>query len=522
MFKPGLIKTLSLGLGSVLLCLLLLFTGLLLRPLAEPPGPAWRGDALVLDNVHIVDTRSGEIQPDRAIWIKQGRIKQITAAGIRPPAAYHYVSGQGRYVVPGLWDNHSHSLKLSPQLHHPLYLAHGVTYLRDMSGCMTGTDSLAACAADRSAWTDQARSGQRSSPLYPQQSSFAINGGAEVPAGAPAFLRLQMAADATALVRHYQALGVDTLKTYELLSPQQYQWLSEAAAGTGMQLAGHQPWRVTLADLIQARQRSVEHGRLFLFECSTVAMQLKQQPMREGLINSDVWRDILQSQDPELCRQKMRAMAKAGIWWSPTLLTLQLGARAAEPAFRQDPRLAQVPWLLRTLWQADADGMQSRGYDQQGRPVHADILLLAQQQLKQAVALGVPIIAGTDTPDSFVFAGSGLIDELALYTQAGLTPLQALQSATLWPAQYAGMEASAGAVEVGKEANLLLLAANPLQQIQALRQVEGLVLAGHWYDKQQLQVLQTFSIEQAGSLSINLQLAWSALQSAQFRQQFAD
>ncbi|TXH95762.1 MAG: hypothetical protein E6Q75_09385 [Rheinheimera sp.] len=284
------------------------------------------------------------------------------------PAAYHYVSGQGRYVVPGLWDNHSHSLKLSPQLHHPLYLAHGVTYLRDMSGCMTGTDSLTACAADRRAWTQQARSGQRSSPLYPQQSSFAINGGAEVPAGAPAFLRLQAAADATALVRHYQAFGVDTLKIYELLGPEQYQWLSDAAAGTGLQLAGHKPWRVTLADLIQARQRSVEHGRLFLFECSTVAMQLKQQPMREGLINSDVWRDILQSQNPQLCRQKMAAMAKARVWWSPTLLTLQ-------------------------------------------------------------------------------------------HTQAGLTPLQALQ---------------------------------------------------------------TFSMEQAGSLTINLQLAWSALRSSQFRQQFAD
>ncbi len=287
MRKTGLIKTLSLGLGSVLLCLLLLFTGLLLRPQAEPPGPVWSGDALVLDNVHIVDTRSGKIQPDRAIWLKQGRIEQITAAGVAVPAAYHYVSGQGRYVVP---------------------------------------------------------------------------------AGAPAFLRLQAAADATALVRHYQAFGVDTLKIYELLGPEQYQWLSDAAAGTGLQLAGHKPWRVTLADLIQARQRSVEHGRLFLFECSTVAMQLKQQPMREGLINSDVWRDILQSQNPQLCRQKMAAMAKARVWWSPTLLTLQ-------------------------------------------------------------------------------------------HTQAGLTPLQALQ---------------------------------------------------------------TFSMEQAGSLTINLQLAWSALRSSQFRQQFAD
>ena len=511
-------------LSIALLLGLLLFSAvvLILSPLPEPPGPTDRYPRIVLDHVHIIDTQSGQVQRDRAIWIHQGRIAQITTAGDTVPKDYHYVSGGGNYVVPGLWDNHSHSLKLSPQLHHPLYLAHGVTYLRDMSGCMTDADSLLACVADRRRWSQQARSGQRSSPLYPQQSSFAINGGAEVPANFPAFLRLQSADDATALVQHYQALGVDTLKTYELLSPQQHQWLSTAAASAGMQLAGHQPWRVTLADLLQARQHSVEHGRLFLFECSAVAMQLKQQPMREGLIDSDVWRQIMQSQDPALCQQKMAAMARTGMWWSPTLLTLQLGARAADPAFRQDPRLAQVPWLLRKLWQADADGMQRRGRDQQGRPVHAELLALAQQQLKQAVALGVPILAGTDTPDSFIFAGSGLIDELELYIQAGLTPLQALQSATLRPAQYAGVAASAGTVEVGKDANLLLVADNPLLQIEALRQIEGLVLAGHWYDKAQLNALQTFSTEQAGSMALNLQLLWSALQSAQFRQQFAD
>ena len=508
---------------ALLLCLLLFSAVVLIQwPMPDPPGPVYSHSHIVLDQVHIVDTQSGQVQRDRAIWIRQGRIEQITAAGVPIRKDYHYVSGQGHYVVPGLWDNHAHSLKLSPQLHHPLYLAHGVTYLRDMSGCMTGADSLLACVDDRRRWAQQAQRGERSSPLYPQQSSFAIDGGAEVPADFPAFLRLQKAEDATALVKHYQALGVDTLKTYELLSPQQYQWLSTAAASAGMQLAGHQPWRVTLADLLQARQHSVEHGRLFLFECSAVAMQLKQQPMREGLINSDVWRQILQSQDPVMCQQKMAAMARAGVWWSPTLLTLQLGASAADPVFRQDPRLAQVPWLLRKLWQADADGMQRRGRDQQGRPVHAELLALAQQQLKQAVALGVPILAGTDTPDSFVFAGSGLIDELELYTQAGLTPLQALQSATLWPAQYAGVAASAGTVEVGKDANLLLLADNPLQQIQALRQVEGLVLAGHWYDKPRMKALQIFSAEQAGSITLNLQLAWSALQSAQFRQQFAD
>ena len=516
------LRRILLSIASLLGLLLFSAAVLILSPMPDPPGPTDSHPRIVLDHIHIIDTQSGQVQRDRAIWINQGRIEQITAADVTAAEGYHYVSGNGHYVVPGLWDNHSHSLKLTPQLHHPLYLAHGVTYLRDMSGCMTGADSLLACVADRQRWTQQAQSGERSSPLYPQQSSFAINGGAEVPADFPVFLRLQNAADAIALVRHYQAHGVDTLKTYEMLSPQQYQWLSQAAASAGMRLAGHQPWRVTLADLIQARQHSVEHGRLFLFECSAVAMQLKQQRMRAGLINSDVWRQILQSQDPALCQQKMAAMAKARVWWSPTLLTLQLGARAADPAFRQDPRLAQVPWLLRKLWQADADGMQSRDLDQQDRPVHADLLVLAQQQLRQAVALGVPILAGTDTPDSFVFAGSGLIDELELYTKAGLTPLQALQSATLGPAQYAGAAAHAGTVEVGKDANLLLIADNPLQQIQALRQVEGLVLAGHWYDKTQLNALQIFSTEQASSIALNLQLLWSALHSEQFRQQFAD
>lgn len=522
MRKAVLLKKLGLGFLSVLLSLTIICAVLLLWPSDEPPGPSWSGDAIVLDQVHIIDTHRGEIQRDRAIWIKQGRIQQITAAGVTDAKGYHLVLGQHSYVVPGLWDNHSHSMKLSVQLHHPWFLAQGVTYLRDMSGCMTANDSMAACAADRRRWSAEAQSGARSSPLYPQQSSFAINGGPEVPAAFPAFLRLQSAADATALAKHYQALGVDLLKTYELLNREQYQWLAQAAAATGQHLAGHQPWQVTLADLIAARQRSVEHGRLFLLECSSVAMQLKQQPMRAGLVNSDVWRQILQSQDPAMCRQKMQDMAQARIWWSPTLLTLQLGARAAEPAFRQDPRLAQVPWVLRQLWQGDADNMQKHGLDAQGRPVHAELLKLAQQQLKQAVALGVPILAGTDTPDSFVFAGSGLIDELQLYTDAGLTPLQALQSATLWPAQYAGLAAKAGSVEVGKDANLLLVAENPLQQIAALRSVKGLILAGHWYDPARLTALQTYSSDQASSLALNLQLAWSALRSAQFRQQFAD
>ncbi|MDO8907972.1 MAG: amidohydrolase family protein [Pseudohongiella sp.] len=513
----------------VLCCFLVLSGALLLQlPLSDPPAPrpvplAQQG-RLILDNVRILDTDSGDVSPPQAIWLEEGKISRISAASIAADSVpdYQYQDGAGAFVIPGLWDSHTHSMQLSPQIHHPFFLANGVTYLRDMSGCMIEHDTFQACAADRQRWQQEAQAGQRSSPFYPQQSSFALNGGSEVPADFPAFLRLQSEADASALTAHYQGLGVNNLKTYELLSSEQYQWLSRAAARAGMTLAGHQPWQVTLNELIAGGQRSVEHGRVFLFECSAIAMTLKQQPMRAGLINADVWRQIIDSQDPALCQGKMARMAAAGLWWSPTLLTLQLGARASDAAFRQDARLAQVPWGLRQLWQADADGMMQRGQDQRGHSVHQDLLALAQQQLYQAVNLGVPIIAGTDSPDSFVFSGSGLIDELQLYVEAGLTPLQALQSATLWPAQYAGRLNSAGSVDVGKDANLVLLSANPLEDIGALRQVQGLVLAGYWYDKNDLDALQWFGTKQAASMRLNLQLAWSALRSAPFRMQFAD
>jgi imidazolonepropionase-like amidohydrolase len=146
----------------------------------------------------------------------------------------------------------------------------------------------------------------------------------------------------------------------------------------------------------------------------------------------------------------------------------------------------------------------------------------AQLHVRQAKQAGVKILAGTDTPDSFVYAGSSLHDELALYVQAGLTPLQALQSATIDAARFSGMAADHGSIAVGKHANLILLAANPLEDIAALRQPAGLILAGHWYDKQALTAQHDFALQQAGSIRLNWQLLWSALQSPAFRQQFAD
>ncbi len=192
------------------------------------------------------------------------------------------------------------------------------------------------------------------------------------------------------------------------------------------------------------------------------------------------------------------------------------------PEFRADHRLNTVPWLLRQLWQGDADGMVERGRTADGRYPQQQAFELALAQLYQAQQLGVKIIAGTDAPDSFAFTGSGLHDELALYVQAGLSPLQALQTATLNAARYSGAADQSGQIAVGFDADMVLLSANPLLDIQALRQVQGLVIAGQWYDQPRLAQLQHFAEKQAGSLRINLQLVSGALRSAMFRRQFAE
>ena len=526
------------------LCLLL-WLGLMLGwPLSQPPLPTVSNQPLLIHNVQLVNVVTGDIQPGQSVWIDQGKIQRIADSAtaletglVTDPAVdrWHQINGNNRYLIPGLQDMHTHSLQLAPQLQHPLWLAAGVTSVRDMSGCMATSDSFTACAADRKHWQQQLHQGARSSPRYPLQSSFAINGGAEVPNGMPSFLTLQSAADANALVQHYQQLGVDQLKVYEQLNLEQFQWLASAvkevatqqttATSSGMTLAGHQPWLVPLETAVEGGLKSLEHGRVFLFECSTAIGPYKAQPIREGLISSAVWQQILDSQDEQLCQQKMQLLAATNTWWSPTLLTLQLGAKAMVPEFRADPRLNTVPWLLRTLWQADADNMVEGGVvDDQGaeRYPQQQAFALAQTHVFQAHQRGVKMIAGTDAPDSFVFTGSGLHDELALYVQAGLTPLQALQTATLNAAHYSGTADHSGQIAVGYDADLVLLASNPLSDIQALRQVQGLVISGQWYDQDRLAQLQQFAEEQAGSLRINLQLMSAALRSATFRQQFAD
>lgn len=492
-------------------------------PLTEPPLSGSAG-TFILRNISIVDVEAGEIVENAAVTFSSEGILSIqTGQSEVVPSNATVVDGQNLYLMPGLWDMHTHSLKLSPQLHHPLFLRHGITSVRDMSGCLDQDDSYWACPADRKSWELASLDGSGISPRYHQQSSYQTNGGNEVPSSSPEYFRLQTAQDASQASAFYLSQGVDFIKTYSELSREQFDNLSLAAAEQGLFLAGHKPLRVPLTDAIDAQMKSIEHGRLFMFECYQHIDSFRAADNPLALYNSQKIREITELQDTERCDDLMELMAQSETYWVPTLTTLKMSAMSREADYRTDSRLNEIPFLVKALiWNPDIDRAAESGFDELGGFVHGDYFEVVNRQIASAKAHGVKILAGTDNIDTYVFTGSSLHDELTMLVQAGLTPLQALQSATIDAAKFSGKDRELGSIQVGKKADMILLTENPLADIRNTRSIVGVVFNGNYFDESALAGLQQYTIDMALSLRINLHYLADLIMSPLMRVQLAD
>ncbi|WP_330968942.1 amidohydrolase family protein [Lysobacter sp. A3-1-A15] len=503
--------------------LLLVTAALLMAPLPMTPGVGVSGDFLVR-NVAVVDVGRGAVRHGQDVVLRDGRIEAVRPTGTaQPDGSLTTIDGSGKYLMPGLWDMHTHALKISPQYTHPLFIANGVTGVRDMSGCMSEPDSFLACIEDRQAWNRALERGESLAPRYVLQTGFKINGGAEVPEGYPAFFKARNAAEVRQLVTFYRHAGADFLKTYSELTPANYQALAVEARRQGLGLAGHRPLRVPLQDMLAAGHRSVEHPRMFYEECFPGAAAFRALPDPAAAYDTALrWR-MVNEHDSRQCADLMAVMARSQTWWTPTLQVLGMGARAGDEAFRTDPRLKYVPVLFtRLLWTPDADRMAVQPMDADGREQYTTLYRMAVGHVGQAHAAGVKILAGTDAGDTYVFPGFGIHDELVEFVRAGLTPADAIRSATLDAAVFARLDDDFGSIETGKAADLLLLDANPLDDVRHTRRIAGLFFSGKYLDRAALDELLAFAEQQAGSVRTNLHLLWGGLSSPLLRVQAAD
>lgn len=520
---PRRIRTLLRVVVGLVVALGLAMVALLNAPLPEMPRPGVRGDFLVRQ-VAVVDVVNARILPGRDVVVRDGRIAAIGASSSAVAhAGLVVVDGAGKFLIPGLWDMHVHSLKISPQYTHPLSIANGVTGVREMWGCPGIADPFLACGDDIERWRAGLRDGSHLAPRYIMRSSYAIDGERGVPSAAPAFFKARDAEDARALVAYLAADGVDLVKTYTNVSLPAYEALAAEAARRGLRVAGHLPVRVPLRTVLAAGQHSVEHPRIFLFECYRGMDDFRALPDPTAGFTLELRAQLIDEHDPARCAALMAEMAASGTAWTPTLQVLRMSAMAGDRTFREDPRRRFIPLMFWAgLWQSDADRAAAHARDASGRDLSAALYRLAMDNVRQAHEAGVRIVAGTDAGDTYVFPGFAIHDELVELVRAGLSPADALRSATIDAARFSGQERAFGSIEEGKVADMLLLDADPLTDIRSTQRIAGLFFNGQYLDRAALDELLAFAEDQAGDVRTNLQLVWGALRSPVVWAQAAD
>lgn len=436
---------------------------------------------LVIRGVSVVDVESGEVHPDVAVTVHGDRITEIGPfAASGEGGTTLVVDGQGGFVIPGLWDMHVHAL--NPGGLHvdmlKLFVANGVTGFRDTWGSF--------------AVAERARSdGAAGSLPVPR---FIMSG--NLVDGPPPVWPTSIVAESVDrgrfLVDSLAEAGAAFIKVYSRLPPDVFDAIAQRANERGIPFAGHVPVQVTTRHAASLGQRTIEHLTGVAIGCSSVEAEIVNDwrelagRQASGETSADltgvfarIQQRVLETQDDTLCREQWDVFVANDTWHVPTLVTLRGVRHLNDPTFQEDPRLEFMPPAIREFWSPSTDQYAAATSEADTRAMVREREFVGMMHRS-----GVPLLAGSDTPNPYAFPGFGLHDELSLLVESGLSPLDAVRAATIRPADFLGTADSLGSVVVGKLADLVILEDNPLTEIDNVRQIRGVVLAGVYYDRQ--------------------------------------
>jgi len=506
----------------IFLLLLLVIITAILWPMPKLDSPK-KFDVVFIKSVNIIDVKSGDILANRDIIIIDNIISAIDTSGVlKVNSTALIINGSNKYVMPGLWDMHTHSTQHSEWLHHPLYIANGVTGIRDMSGQLHERDSYWVGSTERLLWNEELNNNERITPRHVLQSSYQIDGASSVPENFPEFFKLEKDEHVDSLLNFYKNEKVDFIKVYQQIQPNMYKKLALAAPKFGLHIAGHKPMFTSLEDAILLGQRSFEHGRIFMFESF---------PKADSLRNSKNWKaffskskkSMVQDFNSKKAIKLMMLMKESNAYWTPTLRTLKFEAFAHKSIFIDNPNLKYVTSIRKDIWWGiDVRNNKKKNLSEEGNGLSTDFYNAAKKQIKMANDIGVQIMTGTDVTDSHTFAGFSMHDELEDLTKSGLSNLEALQSATIIPAKFAGKDKGYGAIENGKIADLIILDKNPLENITSSKTINGVIMNGIYFDSDKIDELKDFTQSISSSFHMNIKVIYSLISSPLVRIQFAD
>ena len=395
-------------------------------------------ESLAITHVTVIGSASATSQPGCTVLISGDRIASVGQAP--PPHDTRVIDGRGKFLIPGLCDMHVHLAgvtsdpKWSKATLLPLLIANGVTTVRDMGGDLAALQS----------WRKEIEVGKLVGPRIYCPGPM-LDGGKSDP---PALLAISAPNEGRNAVRDLKARGADFIKVLSRLDRASYLAIADESKKQGMTFVGHVPNSMRASEVSEAGQKSIEHifYSNLTFDCSAREPELRKKSVearaRKDSVAAAAARDAANASfSKDKADALWQTLVRNKTWVVPTLVAMRATAQQREAARSDAPELAYLPPALRQSWSPNE-------IEKQVSPEVAKWYLAQfQNDLKLARAMhevGVQMMAGSDSLDPFNFPGPSLHEELKLLTEVGFTPLQALQAATVKPAEFLSATGESG------------------------------------------------------------------------------
>lgn len=431
-----------------------------------------QGD-LIIEDINIIDVETGEVLSSQDVVITGDKISSIQPHGSVKLQAPQIVEGSNQYLIPGLWDMHVHNWWGYPDFF-PLLIGNGVTGIREMWGNLPEIQRIRDLVASDSV-------------VGPDM----VTAGAIVDGNPPAWEGSDIADTperGREIVRAQKAQGADFIKVYSLLEREVYFAIAEECKKQHIPFHGHIPQRVTLQEALEAGHGSIEHFYGFTEFGSSqyeyLVKIMKGEIENDTLMGYRTWyrlMDFIADTYDETREQALFELVEEhSPWIDPTLVVWKGAQRNFDADYPYDERIDYMPQYSYNDWRLRPEDKQD-SIHRLNLETELKSYALVKKLLKPLKDNGARFLAGSDFPNPYTFPGFSIHEELRLFVQADFSPLEALQTATINPAIFLGLQDDMGTVQTGKKANLVLLAENPLEDITHTTNINAVILRGKYH-----------------------------------------